>query len=378
MRKVRSRHFLPFLFLCLSGLSCNRQPISNHPILRVSLEEKEISIADFFQKIEIIPLATSDESLFSEIDKLIVHDSTIFLFDLRQNTLYRFDTQGHFLDKIHRVGRGPQEYLMAYDFVLNPEQETVHLLNPMGWIHEYDYNGTFVERHRLPKPPTSYIHFEILDPDHLVIWSREHEKGMGGINIVDRENLTVLRDDFPYSGLWGALSYGPNFYAYRDGIYYHESLAGPVYQITADGDRTAYEWDLGVQLVDPRSLRPSMDVVNEAQMKLLDNYRQGTIPFFFGKQFQTDRYYYATLVFSGRVLKSLYYDKTMGNGGLFHQTTEEIVLDIRYMTEEHAYGVMTYEDREVYRELVSPAAAALLDTMQDDDNVWLVRFTFND
>lgn len=372
---------IPFL-LILSAMvfcfSCKNKPPKDHLVLKISLDEKTVSVSDLFQKVELIPLTTSDESLFTDINKLIVHDSTIFIFDERLYGLFQFDLDGQFRNKIHRVGRGPQEYLMAYDFVVNPEHGTVLLLNPMGWIHEYDFSGTFVQKYNLPNPPTGYRYFEITDQDHYVTWTTEYEKDRGGVNILDKEKFKIDRSYFPYSSQWGGLHNGSVFHRYKNEVYYHESLAGQVYRITADGYQTAYEWDLGVRLIDPRKLKVREDVLNEARRALINDFREGTIPFFYGRQFETDRYYYASLIFSGGIRKAMYYDKSTGESGLFHKTTEGIVFDIRYMTEEYALGVMTYDDRESFRNIVSVDDARILDTMKEDDNVWLVKFTFKD
>lgn len=162
-------------------------------------------------------------------------------------------------------------------------------------------------------------------------------------------------------------------------MYYHESMTNKVYHIVSDGYQTAYEWDLGVEIVNPKRLvASSKKSINEDLMALGEDFREGRIPFCFDRQFQTDKYYYTSLRFGLAVRKSLFYNKLTGESLLFEKTKEgvKVKVDLLFVTNEYAIGTLLYEQKDALRNIVSPEDAELLDRMKDDDNVWLVKFVF--
>lgn len=366
------------LIIMSFSLSCNehKRDFSEHPRLKVSLEERPVSIFDLFKRIEIIPLTSSEESLFAYTEKVEVFNDTIFIFDRTLYALYIFGPNGRYINKIRKVGRGPGEYPMASDFVINPRNRSVCILNPMGIINEYDFNGTFIHDVHLPQPPKNYRFFELLDSDTYVTWSSVYEKNRDAVTVLDKMQKKVRHSHFPYSSLWGSLRYGSVFNSYKDTTYYHETLTNRVYSITANSCRIAYEWDINVELIDPEKLVVSEKELVAAQHELFTDFKDGTIPFFFGPQFQSEKYYYTLLTFSqpAPVRKSLFYDRYTGENWLFAKTKEGLSLDIKYMTDDYALGFINYEDKDILKNMVSEKEALLLERMKEDDNSWIVKF----
>lgn len=366
---------LIIMSLCLS---CNvhKRDFSEHPRLKVSLEERPVSIFDLFKRIEIIPLTTSEESLFAYTEKVEVFNDTIFIFDRTLHALYIFGPDGHFVNKIRKIGRGPGEYPMASDFVINPLNRSVQILNPMGIISEYDFDGTFINEVHLPKPPVNYRFFELLDSDTYVTWSSVYEKNNDAVRVLDTIQNKIRHSCFPYSSIWGSLRYGSIFNKYNDKVYYHETLSNRVYSITADNCQIAYEWDMNIQLIDPKRLEVSEKDLVAAQHEIFADFKDGTISFFFGPQFQSENYYYALLTFSQPepVRKSLFYDRNTGENWLLAKTKEGLALDLKYMTDDFAIGLINYEDKNILKGLVSKKDALMLERMKEDDNPWIVKF----
>ena len=354
--------------------SCGNPERADHPVLAVSLEETPSSIFDFFDKVEVIPIATKHENLFSYVDNIKVYNDTIYLFDRALDAVYLFAPDGSYIRRIRKVGRGYGEYPMASDFTVDPTTRTIRILNPMGEILDYDFSGTFLGKVRLPRQPKNYRLIEVLDSAHYVTWSSVYEKDKAGVNVFDATGNEIVQGYFPYSTLWSSLRYGSVFNRYRDTTYYHESFSKKVYSLTSDGCRIAYEWAMDVPLDEWKPQIP-IEETPAAQQRLFEQFRNGRIPFFFGPQLQSQRYCYTVLTFSDPVVrKSLFYDKTTKESRLFAKTKEGISLDLKYMDDRYALGVLSYADREHYKGIVSEQDAILLDMMQEDDNVWLIRF----
>lgn len=58
----------------------------------------------------IIPLETTDDCLISKIDKIEIKNNRIYIMDQLAQSVYVFDMDGKYLNKIHKRGQGPGEY----------------------------------------------------------------------------------------------------------------------------------------------------------------------------------------------------------------------------------------------------------------------------
>ena len=106
-------------------------------------------LSDFIEKVDIIPLEFNEDCMIGEkIRKIEIHNNNLFLIESkRPGTIYRFDTQGNFLNKIGARGQGPQELVELVDFSINEDEEIVYLLdNGKQMIYCFDFDGRFVER----------------------------------------------------------------------------------------------------------------------------------------------------------------------------------------------------------------------------------------
>jgi hypothetical protein len=59
----------------------------------------------------IIPLETTDECLIVEIDEIEIQNNRIYIMDDDTQSVYVFDMDGKYLNKIHSYGQGPGEYI---------------------------------------------------------------------------------------------------------------------------------------------------------------------------------------------------------------------------------------------------------------------------
>ena len=99
----------------------------------------------------------------AQIDKVLVHKKTIYLLDARQNIVFVFNDNGNFLFKINQKGRGPEEYNFLNDININPYEQTLELLDPMGNLLTFDTTGKFIAKVSLPKEIPAYHKFGYID-----------------------------------------------------------------------------------------------------------------------------------------------------------------------------------------------------------------------
>ncbi|MDR0558714.1 MAG: 6-bladed beta-propeller, partial [Prevotellaceae bacterium] len=71
--------------------------------------------------IKLIPLETTDESLLDDINKIIITDSHIYIFDeLKGGGLAVFDRNGKFIKRMS-YGQGPGDIARLYDISFDEE-----------------------------------------------------------------------------------------------------------------------------------------------------------------------------------------------------------------------------------------------------------------
>lgn len=113
------KHF--YLFFALSlFLSCqsNKKQQVNIveepkalPVINLSQDIERCEyfpISEAAEKIDIVSLDNSDEALFDEIKQIEVTETDIWIAPFRSQQIFRFDRNGKFLNKVGKVGQGPE------------------------------------------------------------------------------------------------------------------------------------------------------------------------------------------------------------------------------------------------------------------------------
>lgn len=152
------------LILCWSVLSChNSSNIDQNTIKTFDLKElpnlSPLKLSDLgFTDIEYIPLETKEESMLPNIEGLslnwgsyrILADNEYFLLKLWSKIL-KFRRDGSFVDRIGTEGRGPNEYTVAHDIDVNPENQIIYLAS--AWqkkFNVYSDKGDFIRSFQMP------------------------------------------------------------------------------------------------------------------------------------------------------------------------------------------------------------------------------------
>lgn len=94
--------------------------------------------------VKFIKLATSSDCILGDIKKIMADGTNIFIEDFRER-VFRFDAEGHFLNKIGVKGGSRGEYVSLFDFYLDKENQMAYLMDlAKGKLLRYDYDGKFV------------------------------------------------------------------------------------------------------------------------------------------------------------------------------------------------------------------------------------------
>jgi len=100
------------------------------------------------KSLEYVPLETTDENILGDyLKRIYITSKEIFVFDFALG-VYRFTRDGKFINKIGRIGRGPEECIKPIDMILDSINKFVVLLDHDKLV-KYDYSGNFVKKYPL-------------------------------------------------------------------------------------------------------------------------------------------------------------------------------------------------------------------------------------
>lgn len=134
----------------LLGCSSNKkqEPISKSGIPVINLSEDvstvpSLLLSEAAEKLEIVPLEMTDESVLSDITEMQVTDHNIWIDHGREFYIYRFSRTGKFLNKIGSIGQGPGEYTNYSTFLVDEDKKEVYIIANTNGVLAYDFEGYF-------------------------------------------------------------------------------------------------------------------------------------------------------------------------------------------------------------------------------------------
>lgn len=134
----------------LLGCSSNKkqEPISKSGVPVINLSEDvstvpSLLLSEAAEKLEIVPLEMTDESVLSDITEMQVTDHNIWIDHGREFYIYRFSRTGKFLNKIGSIGQGPGEYTTYSTFLVDEDKKEVYIIANTNSVLAYDFEGNF-------------------------------------------------------------------------------------------------------------------------------------------------------------------------------------------------------------------------------------------
>ena len=137
----------------LLGCSSNKkqEPISKSGVPVINLSEDvstvpSLLLSEAAEKLEIVPLEMTDESVLSDITEMQVTDHNIWIDHGREFYIYRFSRTGKFLNRIGSIGQGPGEYVNYLTFLVDEDKKEVYIFSTNNGVLVYDFEGRFKKK----------------------------------------------------------------------------------------------------------------------------------------------------------------------------------------------------------------------------------------
>ena len=155
--KKRRLCFPLILLLTFFSMSCAQKTSEESNSVEVNSEDfKPINLSKYVSDYSFIKLETNANSIIGEVSKIEIHEDIIYILDFMTNTLFRFNPDGTYLNKINKVGVGPEEYIRLTDFYVN--KNGVYLLDFSGKsILKLTHNLEFIEKQAITSMSTHLV-----------------------------------------------------------------------------------------------------------------------------------------------------------------------------------------------------------------------------
>ena len=147
------KYILLLLVITLLGCSSNKkQEMTSKlkiPVINLSKNVSSVPsllLSEVAEKLEIVPLEMTDESVLSDITEMQVTDHNIWIDHGREFYIYRFSRTGKFLNRIGSIGQGPGEYVNYLTFLVDEDKKEVYIFSTNNGVLVYDFEGRFKKK----------------------------------------------------------------------------------------------------------------------------------------------------------------------------------------------------------------------------------------
>jgi hypothetical protein len=356
---------------------CSKQKINNPESiiqLSVDLEKRDkVSVFDLFQKIEIIPLETTDASLIKSVSKIEYYNHRYYILDSESSLLFCFDSDGNYIENIGQIGSGPEDYFSAYDFLIDKNRNCIVILSPVGLLYFYDLlTGKLVDKIRLKNGPPNYQRFVMLNDDIFVFFTI----GSGQqLFLFSKEKGDFIDSYYEEDKVLGTFS-NDVFYVFRDEVFFSKPFINEVYKIRESGMEVAYRWDFGKMNMDLNNFNlPSGR--DERIRNLVGMLRDSQLQSLCDIQIQTDEYYYARSLRDWEHRLHIFYCKETNKTYIFEKFSENLFFYPYYWNNDFVIATSNFYGKPaVNQAILDEENNYKLSQIREDDNPYIIKYSW--
>ena len=113
------------------------------------LKKQEFLFTHMIDKVKLLPLETTDESLMDDINKILITESYVYIIDYyKGGSVLIFSNEGKFIRRIYQ-GESPQEIYNPSDITFDDNKQELIVYNKY-YLSFFTANGQFIKRKRVP------------------------------------------------------------------------------------------------------------------------------------------------------------------------------------------------------------------------------------
>jgi len=200
MNKIKLLIYSFLLLGCAESKKVDKLPsIIETSDLQVSskLGEPITELDEHFDFLDLISLQTPEGIVISEITKVMMDDSGIFVHDKKFEGLYHFDLDGNYLKSYGTLGEGPGEFLDISDFEIKEDEIVILSKSKKGLLFFDKESGGFLDEKRYDLFGDELVY---IDNDEFLVYVNFNANDVhGSYNVfrIDSEG-SILQKYFPF------------------------------------------------------------------------------------------------------------------------------------------------------------------------------------
>lgn len=142
---------LPLYILLLISCTTRNSDMTLEDLSKID-PKFDYPLDSIINKMDIIPLETSDRCLIENIVSIKESKDYYYILSDKNQALYKFDKNGKFISKIGNKGQGPGEYISINQIEVDNAQSVIYVLDYFGQsLLLYDFDGNYIKSFKLPK-----------------------------------------------------------------------------------------------------------------------------------------------------------------------------------------------------------------------------------
>jgi len=369
MKTNLSLVFLAFLIV----ISCQKQEDIDSSFERVRIDLQHdivdtISIFDLCSSINLICLQENDSiKINAGGTKCVVDQGYMYFLEPTSQNLFQFDTTGAYIKTIARRGRGHGEYTMAEDLLINPINNLIEVLNPIGKIMRYSVDGenTFVSEVDFTKRISSVNEFALIESGKYFLYSLAENKYYTYDEYSDKLScLGSILPDWIVTTIYG----NGKMFQHNNEIRVFSKIDGLYYTFSNKSNELIgyLDFDLGKNERSHSSIAPNKDISYYHRLALLS---PRTIRFC-NATAETDKSIIATITYKGITnFHTIIYDKESKTYKIFGKTVENVNFFPYAVCGEDVYYLI--EDSRLFSRVV-PSDCIPANNFSTDNNYIIV------
>ena len=248
--------FVLLILLFVAG--CTAPSTEKHSGIPVTVPlskgNNPILLSNIADSLHYIQLETIDECLIGGIKKIYAVGDKLIIFDRDiTKSIYFFERDGTFINKISRIGQGPGEYVSITDIAIKEEDEEIIIWDiRTRKLLVYNFDGTFISNIEFPYFGKSieYVGGDFLavycDYDsNKFIFDGKTSPNLIVFNLKSRETKYDLFFDNSINtqGIRIILN---NLFLFSGQVQLIPTLSNSIYGISKEGSKEKYYLDFGI------------------------------------------------------------------------------------------------------------------------------------
>lgn len=388
-----SRVILAFFFIIVLT-NCKKdhqnKDINNQKKISVQMTEIDVDMSktdlpfDSLMKFtSFIKLETTSENLVGDISQILFTKDRIIVVDRDvSHSISVYDMNGKFLNKIGKIGQGPNEYAFLWQVTLSNDKSMIIITDQgSSKLKYFDLNGNFI---KAINQPYWCISSEPIDEKTIAIFESR------GIDLKNKSKpqlvITGLDGKIIHSNFPSYQSQSFNFITefplrqFENNLLFNPSFCDTIYKVSKEGTFPYYHLNIkdGEQIVINESITNDKldEQLNKRKVYFNGDYielKDAVIFEFMGQGLRGIRFF----IYSKQKNKSLYCNGTYYDTRLiFFMDKKFLYKDNSIVTQVQAEKILLYK-KELYRLCKKEDIDKLTKNLTEDDNPVLFFYHIN-